>query len=120
MSGKIEDELRKPDAEVRNRSLINLPIEKLYKESITPQEVHWVALQNLNDVLIGNYLSVILFSLSTTFLGMSFTSPDETAKFFCRIICLILIITSGVLHLVLVLLKIRRWKKHAIRRGDFE
>lgn len=119
MSEKSKDE-SKTNAKVRNGSLIDLLLEKIYKESIAPLEVCWVALQNLNDVVVGNYFSLILFGLSTAFLGAWLTCPDRTQKSLLGLFGLILFVISVVLHVVFVFMKIRKWKKGAIKRSDFK
>jgi len=106
--------------EIRPKSLINLPPEKIRKEFITPYKVHWVALQNLNDIIVGNYFSMILFGLSTAFIGAWLTSSDETQKFLCGLFGLIMFTISVILHVVFVFLKIYKLKKEAIKRSDFE
>lgn len=118
MSEKSEDTLKKVDIDARDGSIFNLPPGKIYDESVTPLKVHWVALENLNDVLAGNYVSVTLFGLSMAFLGAWLTSPNETQKFFYGLLGLILLVISVILHVVFVSLKIHRWKIKAIKRSD--
>ena len=108
------------DKEILDKSIFNLPPEKIYDESITPLKVHWMAIENLNDVLIGNYLSMILLGLSTTFLGAWLTSSEEAQKSFLMLSSAIFLIIGAILHITLVYLKIRKWKKEAVKRSDFE
>ncbi|MFQ6089541.1 MAG: hypothetical protein ACE5K0_11675 [Candidatus Methanofastidiosia archaeon] len=118
MPKKKEDRSKKPDVEVRDGSLINLPPGKIYEESLTPLEVHWVALPNLYDVMVGNYLSIILFGISTALFGAYFASSDETQKNLFAVFCIIFFLVSAFVQIYFVYLKIRKWKKEAIKRGD--
>lgn len=117
MSEKSEDTLKKVDIDALDKSIFNLPPGRI-EESITPLKIHWVALENLNDVLAGNYVSIILFGLSTAFLGAWLASLNETQKYFCGLFGVILLIISVALHVVFVSMRIHKWKKEAIRRSD--
>lgn len=120
MSEKNNDNFEIIDTGIHSKSVINIPIEKIAKRFIIPHDIYWVALEDLNSFLIGNYLSMLFLGIGTTFLGLWLTSSNDTIRISYGFLCLISLISSGVLHIILVRRKVRKWKREAIRIGDVE
>ena len=110
---KIQGYFAKELAEIAKNSH-----ERIHEDYIVPHRVYWVALESLNDVLAGSYLSMVLFGLGTSFLGAFLASSDEKQEITFGLVGLMLLILSIVLQMVFVIQKLRKMRRKAIKRHE--
>lgn len=118
MSKRSNDKLETKDTETHYKSVVTIPIEKIAKRFIVPHDTYWVCLDDLNGLETGNYLSMFFLALGTTLFGLWLTSSNDAVRVSYGFLCLINLASSGILHIILVRRKVRKWKREAIRIGD--